>query len=107
MSDSSDEDDAFYKSRFYADLGAAKDEIVFADGVKDTTAAAAKLAGKTLFNTGLFLGKTAFFVASEAIKNAPAIAAGIAEKTVAEAGDRMTAEQRAKADEIINKGRKK
>lgn len=100
--DSRDEK-SFYQSEHYFDLSDATSDVSSADGVKDTTAAAAKLAGKTLFNAGLLIGKTGFFLAKETVKNAPGIVAGLAEKNLKESGHRMTDEQRMKAEEFVQK----
>lgn len=54
-------------SKFYFNMGKASDEITLASGVKETTLATAKLAGKALFNTGIFAGKLGI----EIVKSAP------------------------------------
>ena len=98
-----DDEKPFYQSKHYFDLDNATSEISGADGVKDTTAAVAKLAGKTLFNVGLLASKTSFFLAKEIVKNGPTIVANMAQKNIDEHGHRMTAEQRARAEEIVQR----
>lgn len=105
--DSSQNDDSFYMSKHYFDLGGATDDVSLADGVKDTSAAVAKLAGKALFNAGIFAGKTSFFVVKEAIRNGPAIVANIAEKNLSQNGHRMTDEQREKTEAYVNENKGK
>lgn len=109
MSEDEKKDDAaFYKSKHYFSLDDATSDISMADGVKDTTAAVAKLAGKALFNVGLLAGKTSFFAAKEMIRNAPSIAASIAEQNLSKTGHKMTDEQRVKTEDFVekNKGKK-
>lgn len=105
--DSNENGDSFYKSKHYFDLNDATNDISLADGVKDTSAAVAKLAGKVLFNAGIFAGKTSFFVAKETIRNAPAIVANIADRNLSQNGHRMTDEQREKTAAYVNENKGK
>lgn len=46
-----------FDSKFYFKLGEAINEVSTACDTKDKAVAGAKLAGKTIFNVGLFAGK--------------------------------------------------
>jgi hypothetical protein len=106
MTNTNDEaEEPFYESKYYFDLSGATDDVARADGVADTAAAVAKLAGKGVFNAGLLAGKTTFAFAKHLVTNGPALLANAAERNLKENGHRMTPEQRSKAEEIIEKGR--
>ncbi len=98
---------SFYESKHYFDLSEASNDVSKADGVKDTAGAVAKLAGKTLFNAGLLAGKTSFFVAKETIRNAPSIAARMAEQNLKQNGHKMTDEQRQKTEALVKENKDK
>ena len=101
-----DVEKAFYESKYYFDLSNATHEVSCADGVADTATAVAKLAGKGVFNAGLLAGKTTFAFAKHLVTNAPAAFANAAERSLKEHGSTMTPEQRRKAEEIIEQGRR-
>ncbi|WP_220813085.1 hypothetical protein [Pseudomonas paralcaligenes] len=113
MSEINDDDSkrikkAFYESENYFDLGDAVTDVQFASGGQEKLSAFAKLAGKAVFNVGLFAGKTGLHVGVEIINRSPGILAGVAEQRLKEGRHNLTDEQVKKTEEFIerNKGRK-
>lgn len=98
---------AFYQSEHYFDLTGAAVDVQIADGAKETATALGKLAGKSVFNAGLFAGKAGFFLGKEALKNAPDLVARMAERNLRQNGHLMSDEQVQKTAEYVekNKGR--
>ena len=94
----------FYKSKFYFDLKDAAGEVSTSFGVKNSASALAKLAGKSIFNVGIFAGKSGL----EAVNNFPAIVAKMAETNLKNNAHKMTDEQIEKLSSYVekNKGKK-
>lgn len=108
MNDRSDEktekrDKAFYESDSYFDLGGATTDVQIASGAQETVYALAKLAGKSIFNVGLFAGKASFFLGKEIISNTPDIIARMSEENLKENSHKMTDEQISKTTEFVDK----
>lgn len=97
-------DEPFYKSEHYFDLKDATLDVSCASGVKENASAIAKLAGKSLFNVGLFAGKAGL----ELIKNSPNLVAKAVENNLKNNGHKMTDEQIEKQAAYVaeNKDRK-
>ena len=51
------EEDEWFESKLYADLGEAWSSVRYAHGAGETAVETAKLAGKTAWNTMIFAGK--------------------------------------------------
>ncbi len=68
MSNEDEKKDSLFKSEHYYDLDWALTDFGTSMGAKETAVTAAKLVGKSLFNTVVFAGKVGLGV----LKNAPA-----------------------------------
>jgi hypothetical protein len=102
MSEEKEEDDEFWKSKYYFDLGDAVDDVTGALDAKATAAASAKLVGKTLFNAGLLAGKLGWSVIKEMPKRLPEQNARFAQRMLDEHPD-MPEDKRARLEAIIAK----
>lgn len=103
--DSVDDDkDSLFKSKHYFDLGDAVDDFNTTVFAKDTAVAAAKLAGKTLFNVGVFAGKLGVGVLKHAAQQAPHTLAGMAQNELKNNPD-LTDEKREKYQEAIQRSK--
>lgn len=79
--ESEDEEQPFYKSKHYFDLGDAYTDFAASSGLTENTKAVAKLAGKSVFNLGLLTGKATV----ELAKHTPEILKSFAERAQKEA----------------------
>jgi hypothetical protein len=79
--ESEDTETPFYKSKHYYDLGDAYFDLAGSSGLKEGSKAAAKLAGKSVFNLGLLTGKAAV----ELAKHTPEIMKKVNERLQEEA----------------------
>lgn len=95
-------EDSLFDSEYYFDLGSAVDEISSASGAKDTSLASAKLFGKTLFNTSLFVGKLGL----EVVKNLPEVLAKEAQRKL-DNDPNLSDEKREKLENYLQKHREK
>lgn len=101
--DEAKQKESFYKSKHYFDLKEAAKDVSFSFGAKDTASSIAKLAGKSLFNAGLFTGKLGLEVA----KNAPDIVAKVVESNLKNNSGKMTDEQIEKSQTYVNENKGK
>ncbi|RHW21289.1 hypothetical protein [Pseudomonas jilinensis] len=88
-----------FRKKLYFDLKEAVNDISFSCGAKEKTFAGAKLLGKTLFNTTLFLG-------TEIVKNAPKTIASQLESNL-EKNPNIDPERRKKMEAFIEKHKPK